>query len=235
MLTFRNKLWSLLKRCKVSMGVSICVPETAQKPNSSTVRFSFTIISYSNSLPKGDAFSFHLQLNGGAFTHINHLTEEYNQTSERPTRLLFLKTRRSIKFILNSGAEGNKTKEMNYRKIPKISPGAYIFQRPFWGTYIRRGLSTEGNLRFKIDWASLIVGSKFTVLVLFYFVFEGNFPSTSPLGAYIWRGDLTEDFLRYRLGGLIFGGVYIWRGLFSEFYGIHPWISMRFPWYPISN
>ena len=59
--------------------VSICVPETAQKPNSSTVR-SFTIISYPNSLPKGDAFSFHLQLNGGAFAHINHLTEEYNQT-----------------------------------------------------------------------------------------------------------------------------------------------------------
>ena len=33
----------------------------------------------------------------------------------------------------------------------------------------------EGNLRLKIDWASLIVGSKFTVFALFYFVFEGNF------------------------------------------------------------
>ena len=72
-----------------------------------------------------------------------------------------------------------------------------------------------------IDWASLIVGSKFTVLALFYFVFEGNFPSTSPRGAYVWRGDLTEGFLRYRFGGLIFGGSYTWRGLFSEFYGIH--------------
>ena len=28
-----------------------------------------------------------------------------------------------------------------------------------------------------------------------------------------------EDFLRYRFGGLIFGGAYTWRGLFSEFYG----------------
>ena len=65
----------------------------------------------------------------------------------------------------------------NYRKIPKISLGAYIFQRPFW-----RGLSTERNLRFKIERASLIVGSKFTVFALFYFVFEGNFPSTSPRG-----------------------------------------------------
>ena len=76
----------------------------------------------------------------------------------------------------------------------------------FGGAYIRRGLSTEGNLRFKIDWASHIVGSKFTVFALLYLVFAGNFPSTSPQGAYIWRGDLMEDFLHYR------------RGLFSEFY-----------------
>ena len=53
---------------------------------------------------------------------------------------------------------------------------------------------------FKIDWASLIVEGKFTVFALFYFVFEGNFSSTNPRGAYIWRGDLTEGFLRYRLG-----------------------------------
>ena len=75
-------------------------------------------------------------------------------------------------------------------------------------------------MRFKIDWASLIVGSKFTVFALFYFVFEGNFQSTSPQGAYIWRGDLTEDFSSYPFGGLIFGGAYTWRGFFSEFYGI---------------
>ena len=78
----------------------------------------------------------------------------------------------------------------------------------------------EGNLRLKIDWASLTVDGKFTVFALFYFVFKGNIPSTSPRGAYIWRGDLTEGFLRYRFGGLIFGGAYTWRGLFSEFYGI---------------
>ena len=63
-------------------------------------------------------------------------------------------------------------------------------------------------MRFKIDWASLTVGSKFTVFALFYFVFNGNFPSTSPWGAYVWRGDLTEGFLRYRIGGLIHGGAY---------------------------
>ena len=46
----------------------------------------------------------------------------------------------------------------------------------------------EGNLHFKIDWASRIAGSKFTVFTLFYFAFESNFPSTSPREAYIWRG-----------------------------------------------
>ena len=66
----------------------------------------------------------------------------------------------------------------------------------------------EGHLRFKIDRASLIVGREFTVFALFYFVFEGNFPSTSPRGAYIWRSNLTEGFLRYRFRGLIFGGAY---------------------------
>ena len=85
-----------------------------------------------------------------------------------------------------------------YRKIPKIGPGAYIFQRPFLrglfleglifgGAYLRRGLSTEGNLCLKIDWASFIVGSKFTVFALFYFVFEAIFELQAP-------------------GGLIFGG-----------------------------
>ena len=76
-------------------------------------------------------------------------------------------------------------------------------------------------MRFKIDWVSLIVGSKFTLFALFYFVFDGNFPSTSPRGAYSRRVDLTEGFLCHRTGGLIFGGAYTWSGLFSEFYGTY--------------
>ena len=97
----------------------------------------------------------------------------------------------------------SKICKREYRKIPKISPAAYIFQRSFL-----RGLSRREICVSTIDCASLIVGSKFTVFTLFYFVFEGNFPSTSPWGAYIWRGDLTEGFLRYRFGGLIHGGAY---------------------------
>ena len=74
-------------------------------------------------------------------------------------------------------------------------------------------------MRFKIDWANLIVGRKFTVFA-FLLCIRGQFQSTSPLGAYIWRGDLTEGFLRYEFGGLICGGAYTWRGLFLEFYGM---------------
>ena len=76
----------------------------------------------------------------------------------------------------------------DYRKIPKISPGAYIFQRPFL-----RGLFLEGPLFggaylwreirvSKSIGASLIVGRKFTVFALFYFAFEGNFQVQFPGG-----------------------------------------------------
>ena len=54
-------------------------------------------------------------------------------------------------------------------------------------------------MRFKTDWASLIVGSKFLRAI---------FQVQALRGAYIWRGDLTEGFLRYRFGGLIHGGAY---------------------------
>ena len=76
--------------------------------------------------------------------------------------------------------KGEERRRSSYRKIPKISPRAYIFE----------GLIFEGNWRFKIDWASLIAGRNFTVFALFYFVFEGNFQVQAP-----WGG-----------GGVIFGG-----------------------------
>ena len=63
-------------------------------------------------------------------------------------------------------------------------------------------------MRFKIDGASLIVGRKFTVFALLYFVFEGNFQVQAPRGAYIRRGDLTEGFLRHMFRGLIFREAY---------------------------
>ena len=68
----------------------------------------------------------------------------------------------------------------------------------------------EGNLRFKINWASLIVGKKFTVFVLFYFVFEGNFQGQAPGGLYLevrFNGGFfaLRVWGAYILEGLIFG------------------------------
>ena len=101
---------------------------------------------------------------------------------------------------------------MKYRKILKTYFSKALFEGLILGeAYIRRSLSMEGNLHFKIDWASLKVGSKFIVFALFSFVFEGNFPSTSPQG---------EGQCNRRFFALPVWGAYIWRGLFSEFYSI---------------
>ena len=67
-------------------------------------------------------------------------------------------------------------------------------------------------MRFKIDRASLMVGSKFTVFALFYFVFEGNCPSTSPRGTLegLFNGGFfaLPDWGGLYLEGLIHGGAY---------------------------
>ena len=70
-------------------------------------------------------------------------------------------------------------------------------------------------MRFKTDWVSLIVGSKLPFLLCFTLYLRAIFLVQAPRGAYIWRGDLTEGFLRYRFGGLyleglIHGGAYFW-------------------------
>ena len=97
-------------------------------------------------------------------------------------------------------------------KFRKYGPGLIFLRGLFLkGPIFGRG---EGDMGFKIDWASLIHGSKFTIFRLFHSVFEGNFPSTSPRGAYSWRGDSTEGFF-----ALPVWGAYIWRGLYMEFYG----------------
>ena len=97
-----------------------------------------------------------------------------------------------------------------YRKIPKISPGAYIFQRPFL-----RGSSTEGNLRFKLDAASLIVGSKFTIFFFVLLCIWGQFSKYKPPGGFYLEGLFNGGFFCITsLGGLylerlIHGGAYI--------------------------
>ena len=74
-------------------------------------------------------------------------------------------------------------------------------------------------MRFKIVWASLIVGRKFTVFALFYFVFEGNFQVQAP-GVLYLEGRFNGGFFAIRVwGAYICRSVYM-EGLISEFYGI---------------
>ena len=84
----------------------------------------------------------------------------------------------------------------------------------------------EGNLCFKIVWASLIVGRKFTTFALFYFVFEGNFHVQAPKELIYLEGRFNGRFFP-----LPFWGTYIWRGLytgglFSEFYSTSNLITL---------
>ena len=89
---------------------------------------------------------------------------------------------------------GNR--KIKYRKIPKISPGAYIFQRPFLRGLYSEGLTvcTEGNLRFKIDWASLWWEGNLLFSLCFTLYARANSKYKPP-------------------GGLIFGGVIYQRDL----------------------
>ena len=94
-----------------------------------------------------------------------------------------------------------------YRKIPKISPGADIFQRPFL-----RGLYSEGLIYGgKIAFTNRLASRKFTVFVLFYFVFEGNFSKCKPPGGLYLEGRFNGGFFASPVLG-----TYIWRGLYME-------------------
>ena len=53
-----------------------------------------------------------------------------------------------------------------------------------------------------------------TAFALFYFEFESNFPVQAPGGLYLGVRFIGEFF------ALRVWGAYIWRSLFSEFYGI---------------
>ena len=82
---------------------------------------------------------------------------------------------------------------LRYRKIPRISPGAYIFQRPFlrglfWRGQYSEGLMYGGKFAFQIRLGWLAVGRKLAIFTLLYFVFEGKFQVQASRGAYIWRG-----------------------------------------------
>ena len=92
----------------------------------------------------------------------------------------------------------------------------------FGGAYLRREICVSKSIGL-----ALKLEGNAPFLLCFTLYLRAISKYKSP-GAYIWRGDLTEGFLRYRFGGLIFGGAYTWRGLFSEFYGIIITIIIHF-------
>ena len=101
-----------------------------------------------------------------------------------------------------------------YRKIPKISPGAYIFQRPFL-----RGLFLVGLIFGGAYLRREICVSKSIGLAI---LLEVNLPYLLCYTLYL-RAIFQVQALGGRFNGGFFAlpvwGAYIWRGLFSEFYG----------------
>ena len=65
-----------------------------------------------------------------------------------------------------------------------------------------RGLSTEGNLRFRIDWANLIVGSEFTVSLCFTLYLRAIFQVQAPRGLIFGGAISRRIFCVTALGGL---------------------------------
>ena len=104
-----------------------------------------------------------------------------------------------------------------YRKIPKISFGRGLYFLKtlfegliFGGFYIRRGL------RFKIDWASLIVESNLQFLLCFTLCLRAILQIQAPGGLYL------EGWFNGGFFALPVWGAYIWRGFYME--GLIFWI-----------
>ena len=80
-----------------------------------------------------------------------------------------------------------------YRKIPKISPGAYTFQRPFLrglflegpifgGAYVRREICVSKSIGLACS------GKEIYHFTSFYFVFKGKFQVQALRGERIFGG-----------------------------------------------
>ena len=113
---------------------------------------------------------------------------------------------------------------MKYRKIPKISPGAYIFRRPFLrGLFLEGPIFREAYVRREI-WVSKSIGLACSGKEIYHFSFvllciRGQIPSTSPPGGLYLEGRFNGGFF-----ALPVWGAYIWRGLYMEglIFGILP-------------
>ena len=103
---------------------------------------------------------------------------------------------------------------LKYRKIPKIRPGAYIFQRPFL-----RGLYSEGAYVRREIYVSKSIGLACSGREIYHFCFvllciRGQIPSTRPPGSLNSEGRFNGEFFCVTIPGglysegLIHGGAY---------------------------
>ena len=116
----------------------------------------------------------------------------------------------------NAYAKLRVDKERAYRKIPKISPGAYIFQEPFLRGFFLEGLIFGGaHVRREICVSkSIRLACSGKEIYHFFFVLlciRGQIPSTSPPGGLYSEGRFNGGFFELRLWG-----AYIWKGLYME-------------------
>ena len=108
---------------------------------------------------------------------------------------------------------GRDSFNSTYRKIPKISPGTYIFQRPFLRSlFLERLIIVWAYVRREIS-VSKSIGLACSGKEIYHFCFvllciREEIPSTSRPRAYIRR-----VFCVTIWGG---GGGYIWRSLYME-------------------
>ena len=86
----------------------------------------------------------------------------------------------------------------------------------FGGDYLRREICVSKSIELACS------GRKIYHFLLCFTLYSRRNSNYKPPGGLYSdrRDDLTEGFLRYDFGGLIFGGAYTWRGLFSQFYGM---------------
>ena len=78
----------------------------------------------------------------------------------------------------------------------------------FGRAYVRREMCVSKSIGLACS------GKEITISALFYFVFEGKFQVQASPGGLYSEGRFNGGFFALR-----FWGAYIWRGLFSNFYG----------------
>ena len=92
--------------------------------------------------------------------------------------------------------------------------GLFLEGLIFGGAHLRREICVS-----KLIGLALYFEINLPFLLCFSLYLRAIFKVQAPGDLYL-EGQFNREFLRYRFGGLIFGGTYTWMGLFSEFYAI---------------